>query len=201
MNSQFPQTRLSLMVRLADARDHQAWSEFVAIYEPLVLRLLRRSGLQDSDAHDVCQQVFAALAKDIESWRPDGRERSFRRWLFRIARNRVIKFLAKERKRHRAAGGTDAQLALEQARDDATPLPELFEQEYRRQLMRWAAEQVRPEFRPATWQAFWESYIEDRPIAQVAEQLGMSTGSVYVARSRIVARIRQVVRRRLEEED
>lgn len=79
MNQQSPATRISLVTRLIDAADHQAWTEFTAIYEPLILRLLRREGLQETDARDVCQQVLAAVAKDIDGWRPDGRERSFRR--------------------------------------------------------------------------------------------------------------------------
>ena len=75
-------------MRLKNTGNRKAWNEFTAIYEPLILRLLERNGLQEFDAHDVCQQVLAAVAKDIEQWRPDGREQSFRRWLFRIARNR-----------------------------------------------------------------------------------------------------------------
>jgi RNA polymerase sigma-70 factor (ECF subfamily) len=194
MDPQQPTTRLSLLVRLKNARDHEAWTEFTAIYEPLILRLLARNGLQECDARDVCQQVFAAVAKDIQRWRPDGRERSFRRWLFRIARNRVIKFLAGERKRPRGAGGSDAHAALEQQPDERESISELFDREYRRQLLLWAAEQIRAEFRESTWEAFWRSYVQGEAIADVAEQLGMSVGSVYVSRSRIVARLKSKIK-------
>src|SRR4051794_10637138 len=101
MNHPTPETRQSLVARLKDVCDDEAWREFVAIYEPIILRLMLRSGLQEFDARDVSQQVFAALAKDIEQWQPDGREGSFRRWLFQIAKNRVIKFIVHERKRPR----------------------------------------------------------------------------------------------------
>ncbi len=201
MTQQQSNTRLSLLVRLKNAQDHEAWSEFTAIYEPLILRLLVRNGLQECDARDVCQQVFAAVAKDIEQWRPDGHDRSFRRWLFRIARNRVIKFLAGERKRPRAAGGSDAQAALQQQPDEREPISELFEHEYRQQLLLWAAEQIRAEFRESTWEAFWRSYIEGHAIKDVAEQLGMSMGSVYVARSRVVARLKSKVHEIIDEQD
>ena len=86
-------------------RDEAAWTEFLEVYEPLILRLLRRHGLQDSDARDVCQQVLMAVAGDVEQWKSDGAKGSFRRWLFQIARNRVIKFLVKERRETLAKGG------------------------------------------------------------------------------------------------
>ena len=201
MDQQSPKTRLSLVVRLKNAQDHEAWTEFTAIYEPLILRLLERNGLQEFDARDVCQQVLAAVAKDIEQWRPDGRDRSFRRWLFQIARNRVIKFLVNERKRLRGAGGSDAQVALEQKQDERESISELFEREYRQQLLMWAAEKIRAEFRESTWEAFWRSYVKGDAIADVAEQLGMSVGNVYVSRSRIVARLKTKVKEIIDDED
>ena len=63
------------------AGDEDAWAEFAAIYEPLLLRFLGGWGLQDCDARDVCQQVLQSVVRDIEQWSPDGREQSFRRWL------------------------------------------------------------------------------------------------------------------------
>ncbi len=114
MDQQSPKTRLSVVVRLKNAQDHEAWTGFTAIYEPLILRLLQRNGLQEFDARDVCQQVLAAVAKDIEQWQPDGRDGSFRRWLFRIAQNRAIKFLGRKKeaagsrwKRRTSGGGTN----------------------------------------------------------------------------------------------
>jgi len=157
------------------------------------LRLLRTHGLQDCDARDVCQQVLAAVARDVDQWKPDGKEASFRRWLFRIAKNRVIKFLVKRRTRPVATGGTDAQILLEAQPDSQASLSAEFEREYRQQLLTWAAQQVRVEFRESTWQAFWRTCIDGQAVAKVAADLGMSSGSVYVARSRVIARLREKV--------
>ncbi len=201
MNEPSSKTRLSLVVRLKNAQDHEAWDEFTAIYEPLLLRLLQLHGLQESDARDVCQQVLTAVARDIEQWRPDGGQRSFRRWLFRIAKNRALKFLSQERKRPRAAGGSEVQAAMEQHRDQRESLTELFEREYRQQLLVQAAAQIRAEFRESTWLAFWGTYIEGRPIAEVAQELELSQGSVYVARSRIVARLKSKVQEIVDHEE
>jgi RNA polymerase sigma-70 factor (ECF subfamily) len=188
-----PKTRASLIARLKNAHDHEAWTEFLAIYEPLILRLMRRHGFQECDAHDACQQVLAAVAHDVQRWRPDGAEASFRRWLFRIARNRALKLLVQERRRIGAGGGTSIQAMLENHPGRDESLSEEFAREYRQQLLLWAAEQIRGEFRENTWQAFWRTCIDGRPIPEVAAELSMSVGSVYVARSRIIARLREKV--------
>lgn len=188
--SSSPETRPSLVVRLQNARDEAAWAEFLPIYEPLILRLLRKNGLQDSDARDVCQQVLQAVARDIEQWKPDGAAASFRRWLFQIARYRVIKFLSRHRPGTIAVGGTDALELLAAQADVRSSISDTFEQEYRQQLLLCAAGQIRVEFQETTWLAFWQTCVEGRSVADVAEELGMTRGNVYVARSRIMARLR-----------
>ncbi len=201
MKHQPPQTRLTLVGRLGNARDHEAWTEFVSIYEPLILRLLRQNGLQDCDSSDVCQQVLQAVAKDIDTWKPDGKHGSFRRWLFRVARNRVIKFLMSQRKQPRAAGGTSAHVLMRQQPDARASISEVFDREYRERVLVWAAEQIREEFRESTWNAFWRTCIDGRPVAEVAEELGTTAGNIYVARSRIMSRLKTQVKHILEGEE
>jgi len=192
MMHESPQTRLSLLQRLRGERDEPAWAEFLALYEPLVLRLMRSRGLQESDARDTTQQVLLRISGAIERYQPDGAAASFRRWLYRISRNVVVTFLTKQ---SRNPQPLDENWALDQMPVTlaAGPESELFDREYRLQVLAWATDQVRREFRDATWQAFVETSIEGRPIADVARDLGMSPGSVYVARSRIIARLRNRV--------
>ena len=192
-----PETRPSLMLRLREAADQLAWTEFVSIYEPLLLRLMRQRGLQEADARDVTQQVILAVTQAVERWQPDGREASFRRWLFAIARRLALKFVQRGRSvigtARRGAGGTDMLKLL-----DSLPEPEhrtavAFDDEYRTEVFRWAAEQVRCEFRDSTWQAFWRTCVLKEAIADLAAQLGTTAGNVYVARSRVIARLREAV--------
>ena len=184
-----PATRCSLIVKLRNPANSMAWSEFVAIYEPLVYRLARRKGLQDADARDLCQDVFQAVAKAIDRWEP-GRG-SFRGWLSRIARNLMINFLTRKQFQQRGSGSTSIQDLLEAQPVVDPSATALFEIEYERSLFRWAADQVRGEFTPATWQAFWQTALDDRSPSEVAAELGMSVGAVYVARSRVLARLKR----------
>lgn len=192
-----PETRASLMLRLRDPSDQQAWSQFVAIYEPLVLRLLRQRGLQDADARDVSQQVILAVTQAVDRWQPDGREASFRRWLFAIARKLALRFIERgsvnSGPMRRGVGGTDMLDLLSSLPQPQPGTVVKFDDEYRNEVFDWAAERVREEFRATTWQAFWRSCVLQEPVAEVAESLGMTPGNIYVARTRVIARLRQVV--------
>src|SRR5271156_2809748 len=108
-----PPTRQSLLFRLKDPRDEQAWSEFVAIYTPLIDRLARAKGLQAADAADLAQEVFRAVAGAIDRYDPDPARGSFRGWLFRIAGNLMINLLAAPRFRPQAPVDSDVQELVE----------------------------------------------------------------------------------------
>lgn len=188
-----PETRASLLLRIQDPEDVEAWNEFQGLYRPLVYRLGRSRGLQDADAHELAQDVMIAVAGAIERWEPDQQRSKFRTWLYRVARNTLINQLAKQNRRDRATGDTDVQRLLLQvtARDDGQTLE--IQQELRRQTFLWAAAQARRSYKPATWEAFWQTCVEGRAIAEVANQLEMTPGAVYVCRSRVMAKLRQLV--------
>ncbi len=191
--SEIPQTRSSLLVRLRDPRDERAWAEFVEIYDPVVYRLARRSGFQDADARELTQEVFVAVAAAIERWEPDPARGKFRTWLFRIARNLTINLLARRRKGPQGTGSTTIHELLSQQAAPAAEDSALVEQEYRRELFRRSVARIRGEFRPATWEAFWRTGVEGEEIAAVGRSLGMSAGAVYIARSRVMARLRETI--------
>jgi RNA polymerase sigma-70 factor (ECF subfamily) len=190
-----PSTRPSLLIRLRDPRDERAWSEFTEIYGPLVHRLARRRGLQEADAQDLVQEVFRAVARAIERYDPDPDRGSFRGWLSRIARNLIVNLLAAQRRHPHGTGDTDMQRLLEQCPDPGGEDSALFEAEYRSCLLAWAAERVRGDFSEAAWQAFWQTGVEGRPAKEVAEALGMTLGTVYQYKSRVVVRIRRELAR------
>jgi RNA polymerase sigma factor (sigma-70 family) len=188
-----PTTRQSLVLRLKNREDQEAWTEFVEIYEPLIYRLAVGKGLQHADAEDLCQDVLRAVSSAIERWDPDPAKGSFRGWLFRIARNLVVNFLSGQARQARGSGRSSV-LELLQERPAADPQAEAeYAAEFKRRTFQWAAERVKNEFTNTTWQAFWKTGVENRSIALVAGELGLSEGAVYIARSRVLARLRQRV--------
>jgi RNA polymerase sigma-70 factor (ECF subfamily) len=191
----FPDTRASLIVRIADARDAQAWDEFVRLYRPVLYRLARRQGLQHADAEELVQEALLAVARAVDRWVPDAQRGRFRAWLYRIARNLTTNFLTRPKHRVWGTGDTDMHRLLEAECDMDLQVTRTFEIEYHREVFRWAAERVQSTVKQNTWQAFWLSTIDDLPVTEVARKLGMSVGSVYIARSRVMTRLRDEVRR------
>jgi RNA polymerase sigma factor (sigma-70 family) len=186
-----PATRHSLILKLRDHGAAEAWREFVALYEPLVYGFARRKGLQDADARDLCQDVFKAVAGAVDQWDPDPARGTFRGWLSRIARNLLLNFLTRKQHEPRGSGSTSVHELLD-AHPAADPsVTALFEAEYKRRVFRWAAGEIQGEFTPTTWQAFWRTAVGSEPPREVAAALGLSVGAVYIARSRVVARLRQ----------
>ena len=185
-----PETRPSLIVRIADQRNELAWTEFALAYEPFLRHLIERQGVPPRHLPDVTQQVLLAVARSVEGFRDDGSPASFRRWVSRVARNAALKFMSRQRRQIGGEGGTDLLRLLEQVSDPVLD----HDDEYDYELIRWAAEQVRSEFRETSWQAFWATLVEGHPVADVAAQLGVTPGSIYMSRSRIMARIRAKVR-------
>jgi len=192
-----PTTRASLLVRLRDSRDADAWRQFVQVYAPVVYAYARRRQFQDADAADLTQDVLRSVAKAARTLDYDPARGTFRSWLFTLARNKLIDFRERQR-RGQAAGGTAAQELLDQhpARADE----ELWDEEFRRRIFALAAEQVRPDFEASTWDAFWQTTVDGRKPQEVAAALAISVGAVYIAKSRIQVRLKERVRELATEE-
>ena len=189
---QAPPTRATLLVRLRDSGDEDAWRQFVELYAPVVYRWYRRRGLQDADAADLTQEVLRAVAAGAGQLDYDPERGTFRGWLYGVVRHKLRDFLDR-RCRHPPATGDAATLELLQAIPAADGECDQWEREYQRRLFSIAAEKARALADDATWQAFWRTAVDGQPARAVAEALQMSVGAVYVAKSRIVARIKQYV--------
>lgn len=194
-----PETRETLIRRLPNVADAEAWEVFVEIYEPLLFRLARGRGMQSADAEDYVQEVLAAIVRNINRWVASENRGSFRAWLFRIAFNLGINFLTRPKHQRLGAGGSVSARMLAEAPDASADSSEQFLKEYRRELFRWAAERVREQVSERQWMVFWQTTVEERPISEVAEESAMSVGSIYIARSRITKRIREMIREHEEQ--
>jgi RNA polymerase sigma factor (sigma-70 family) len=194
---QSPDTRASLLVRIRDGRDIAAWQQFVQMYAPIVYGFARRRGLQDADAADLMQEVLRSVAAAAGRLEYDPKRGSFRAWLFTVTRSKLYNLLDRQRRQVRGSGDSAAHQRLdEQAGRDGA---DIWEHEYQTRLAALAMERVRGEFHDATWQAFLLTAIEGKPARAAGETLQMSAGAVYVAKSRVLARLREEVQKLQDE--
>ena len=184
------ETRQSLIVRLKSEQNELAWRDFVCTYEGFLNQLAQRQGVPERHVPDITQQILLTIARSIDGWKDDGNAASFRRWLSTVSRNVVIRFMSRERKQAGGIGGSGLMAQLQNVEEKPD---EQRVRQYQHELIVWAAEQVRHEFLETSWRAFWATVIEERPIDDVASELGVSPGSIYMSRSRIMARIRKKV--------
>lgn len=187
-----PATRVTLLLRIRDAGDTEAWRQFVDLYAGVIHGFYRMRGLQDADAADLTQEVLQAVAGGIGRLEYDPARGTFRAWLFTIARNKLRDFL--EYHRRRAAENGERSATSEPI--ELLPAPEEtdeWDREYEKRVFAWAAERVRHAVDEKTWKAFWLTAIDGKPGRVAAELLGMSVGAVYVAKSRILARLQREV--------
>ena len=185
----WPETNESLILRVKDPSDAASWTDFLAIYRPVVVHMACGRGLQYADADDLAQQVFLSVARAIEDWELDAHQPPFRVWLSRITRNAIVNALTR-RKPDVGGGSTSVQEMLRELpeRDDITTQQVL--EESRRQALRWAAEEIRNEFTEVTWKMFWLTSIEGASVAEVARLNNKTPGAVYMARFRVMQRLK-----------
>lgn len=169
-----PATRASLLVRLRDAHDAE-------------------------DAADLTQDVLRGVHGGIGRLDYDPHRGSFRHWLFTLAHRRLCDFLNRRGRGGRGSGDSAVQALLE-----AQPAPQdeaAWERAFRQRLFAWAAVRVRSQVSAATWQAFWQTAVDGRSGKEVARALGLSVAAVYLAKSRVMVRLKDELRHAEPEDD
>ena len=178
-------TSASLLQRLRFAEDGAAWERFVQIYSPLLFSWVRRSGLPESEAADLVQDVFATLVTKLPEFRYDPKS-SFRAWLKTITVNRCRDFMRRRGKPQMQA------VSLDTVSIATADTVEIFEEEeYQRHVIRQAMSILEREFQPQTFQACWRHMVLGETAPAVAKALGISANAVYLARSRVMRRLRE----------
>ncbi len=139
------------------------------------------------------QEVLLAVSKAVGRWEADPARGSFRGWLATITRNLVVNFLIRQSRHPRGTGDSNFARWLDEVPSPDCGESQLFALEHRRQVFLLAASEIESEFRSEHWRAFWETSITGREVAEIARELKMSAGAVYVARSRVMKRLREKV--------
>lgn len=178
-------TRASLLLRLKDHSDAQAWEEFYAVYSPLLYQYARARGLSREDSQEVRDQCLEVVVRKIGTFQYDRKKGGFKSWLRRVTANKVVDLL---RKRHERPARSGQLRALA----DPGPSPDqLWEQEWKRCHLKLCVEQVRSSVSGAYFKAFCLLLFDGCSVQDVCERLGMSADQVYLAKSRVLKRVRQ----------
>jgi RNA polymerase sigma-70 factor (ECF subfamily) len=184
-------TSASLLGRLLRRPDDQAsWNQLVGLYEPLLYGWLRRYLRHEEDARDLTQEVLGVLAKELPAFRYDQGRGRFRAWLRTIMMNRLHDFW-RQRKELPLTGDPDAAAFLAQLADPSSGLSQRWDREHDEHVARRLLELIRPQFEPTTWQAFYRVQMQGEAPAQVAVDLGLRVNAVYLAKFRVLRRLRQ----------
>lgn len=186
-----PDTQYSLLARLSNPSDREAWQQFADLYQPVIYRIARGRGFQDADAQDLAQQVLISVAGAIPSWKKTSAQTRFRHWLKKVTKNAALNALTRGPKETVAASSKLVAIQNDVVVD--SELEKQIDDEHRREVYRQAAEIVQRQVQPATWDAFRRSTLLDQSAEEVSEQTGLTVGSVYVARSRVLSKLRETV--------
>ncbi len=184
------ETRQSLLFR-AQTGEENAWKDLMDLYRPLIIGWLNRQGVPAADLEDLSQDVLLSVVKQLPSFEHSGHRGAFRSWLRTIVCSRTIDYWRATGASTQATGGSGATAALQQIADPDSDLNRQWDEEHDRYVLGCLLDLVEQEFEPATLRAFRRLALDGTSGAEVAEELGMSVAAVYVAKSRVVSRIRQ----------
>ena len=182
-------TSLSLLQQIS-RNEPDSWARLTEIYTPLLSRWIRQHEVQPADADDLTQEVLLTVSSEIDGFRHTGREGAFRAWLKGILINRIRNYW--RQKNRRATGDSAVQEQLRQLEDPASELSALWNQQHDEFVVRQIMQRARTEFAASTWKAFQQTAIENQPASDVARELQLTTNAVFIARSRVIRRLREL---------
>jgi RNA polymerase sigma factor (sigma-70 family) len=174
-------TSASLLHQLQVSGDADTWARFVRTYSPILYSWAGRMGLRHDDALDLVQEVFAVLVQKLPDFRYDAHQR-FRGWLWTVTKRKWVEG------RRRRALPYDPTSVVEDAAAPASAF-EFEEAEFREHLIRSVVPSLQGNFQDSTWRAFWRHVVDGRPVAEVADEVGVSVASVYKAKLRVLAHL------------
>jgi RNA polymerase sigma-70 factor (ECF subfamily) len=184
------ETRQSLLLR-AQTGEENAWKDLTELYRPLILGWLNRQGVPARDLEDLSQDILLSVVKHLPAFQHSGNRGAFRSWLRTIVCSRTSDYWRAADPGAQGSGGSGASAALQQIEDPDSDLNREWDEEHDRYVLHCLLDLVEQEFEPATVTAFRRLALEDATSAQVAEELGLSVAAVYVAKSRVLQRIRR----------
>jgi RNA polymerase sigma factor (sigma-70 family) len=194
------QTNSSLIHRLKDAHDAESWTEFVALYEPLLMSYVRSRGLSEPDAHDIVQELFVTLLRVLPTFALDHRKGRFRTWLWQVTMNAIADHFRRAKKNDKAKEAW-VERHGEADIDAASESDDEWNRAHRRRILEFVLPKVRAQTQPRSWYCFEEHVIKGRPGPALADELGITANAVCVNAGRVLDRVRTACSDYLEEFD
>jgi RNA polymerase sigma-70 factor, ECF subfamily len=187
------ETSASLLDRLRRRPDDASWKRLVDLYTPLLRAWLRRHLLPHEDVDDLVQEVMAVLVRELPTFQYDRTRGCFRGWLRAITVNRLRNFWRARQNRPLATGDSDLARKLAELEDPHSNLSQLWDREHDRHVTKRLFEGIAAEFETTSWQAFQRLAIDGAKPTAVAAELGISLNAVYLAKYRVLRRLRQEI--------
>lgn len=184
-------TSASLLQRLQNDPRSPEWDRLVEMYAPLVRGWLKRHQLMTSDSDDLVQEVLTVVVRRLPEFQHNQRVGAFRTWLRTITANCLRDHWRSKKYRPSATGDSDFNGFLQQLEDPQSDLAQSWDREHDQHVVSRILDQLRPSFEERTWKAFERFALEGASAATVAEELGLSTNAVFIAKSRVLSRLRQ----------
>jgi RNA polymerase sigma-70 factor (ECF subfamily) len=187
------ETSVSLLERLRGRPDNATWKQLVDLYTPLLRGWLRRHLVPHEDVDDLVQEVLAVLVRELPTFQYDPGRGSFRGWLRAITVNRLRNFWRARKTRPLATGDSDLARKLAELEDPHSTLSQIWNQDHDRHVTNRLLETIAGEFEGPSWQAFRRLAIDGAKPSIVAAELGISLTAVYLAKFRVLKRLRQEI--------
>lgn len=185
-------TSLSLLDQICGGSNEAAWARLTQLYSPLLRNWLGRQGVTGADVDDLTQDVLLVVMRKLEHFDHNGRTGAFRNWLRSITVNCSREYWRARQVRPQTAGDSATEQLLQQLTDETSELSREWNAQHDAIVTEQLLKQLKPTLEPQTWQAFEKVTLGAQPAAEVAADLGISAASVYAAKSRVLARLRQL---------
>ena len=192
-------TSPSLIDRLRDREDRESWREFFDRYWRLVYGLAIKAGLTESEAEEVVQETMVSISRNLDDYRYKPQECSFKSWMFKMAKWRII-----DQMRKRPPGfirpaktdtATDRTGTVERVPDEAAPLDRFWAEEWRQNLMEVALARVKRKVSIREFQVFDLYVLKGWPVSDVKGMLHVSSAHIYVIKHRVSSLIKREIKR------
>ncbi|MEC8554795.1 MAG: sigma-70 family RNA polymerase sigma factor [Planctomycetota bacterium] len=185
-------TSLSLSDLLKNREDQGSWEVMVELYQPLIEKWLLRFGAPANDREDLAQSVLLVVSNKLGAFKHSGNTGAFRSWLRSITRNCLLEFWRENKIRPIATGNSSFQESLEQLADECSELSRIWQEEYDQEVLKSLLKRIQDDFQQQSGEAFRRVAIEGIAAKEVAQQLGITVNSVFIAKSRIMNKLRLV---------